>query len=92
MQSLISLIGVIAYVIFILVLIQFIINLLLQLDILNRRQPIIMQIYHGINQLLNPLLNPIRRILPRSGAIDLSPLVLLIGLWFLQVVLANNFT
>lgn len=91
MGSIIILVGLIAQVIFWLVLIQFIIGLLVQFDVLNRRQPLVFQIYNGISQLLDPLLNPIRRILPASGGIDFSPMVLLIALYFLQIVLARNF-
>jgi YggT family protein len=37
-----------------------------------------------------PLLAPIRRILPRTGMLDLSPLVLMLGLGFLmQLVLSR---
>ena len=38
----------------------------------------------AINRLLDPVLRPIRNILPSTGAIDFSPLVLII---LLQVVL-----
>ena len=39
--------------------------------------------------LTEPLLRPIRRVLPSMGALDLSPLVLLLGLQILQMVLNN---
>jgi len=42
-----------------------------------------------IYRLTEPALRPIRRILPDLGGIDLSPLVLLLGLVFLQKVLAS---
>ena len=91
MGSLIWLLGVIVQVVFWLVLVQFIIAILLNFDVLNPRQPVVMQIYRGISQLLDPLLNPIRRVLPATGGLDFSPLVLLIGLQFIQVLLINNF-
>jgi YggT family protein len=34
-----------------------------------------------INQLTEPLLAPIRRMLPQSGALDFSPMVALIAVW-----------
>ncbi|CAN5641838.1 YggT family protein [soil metagenome] len=47
----------------------------------------------AIGQLLfkitEPLLAPIRRIMPTMGAIDLSPIILLIGLQFLRTVLVS---
>ncbi len=39
--------------------------------------------------LLRPLLAPIRRIVPAVGGFDLSPMVLLIGVYVLQVVVAR---
>jgi YggT family protein len=39
--------------------------------------------------LLRPLLAPIRRVLPTVGGFDLSPMVLLIGVYVLQMVIAR---
>jgi YggT family protein len=39
--------------------------------------------------LVEPLLTPIRRVMPNMGALDLSPLALLLGLQILQIVLNN---
>lgn len=49
--------------------------------------------YHPIRETLDgivePLLEPIRRILPQTGMIDFSPLVLIILLQVLEIVLRN---
>ncbi len=47
------------------------------------RHPIIPLIY----QLVDPVLLPIRRILPSMGGLDLSPLVAIIGIQFLMILL-----
>jgi len=47
------------------------------------------QIQYLLSLLVEPLLTPIRRMLPSMGALDLSPLVLLIGLQILQIILNN---
>ncbi len=39
-----------------------------------------------INQLTEPLLAPIRRLLPQSGALDFSPMVALIVVWVAEQV------
>ncbi|CAM3855168.1 YggT family protein [Rheinheimera salexigens] len=44
-----------------------------------------------MHQLTEPLLRPIRRILPPMGGLDLSVLVVLIGLQFLNVLLSDLF-
>jgi YggT family protein len=40
-------------------------------------------------EILNPILAPIKRILPSMGPLDLSPLVLLVAIQIAQIVLAN---
>ena len=47
------------------------------------------QIQYLVSLLVEPLLTPIRRVAPNLGALDLSPLVLLLGLQVLQIVLNN---
>lgn len=43
----------------------------------------------ALDMLLRPLLAPIRRILPTIGGFDLSPMVLLIGVYVLQMIIAR---
>ena len=43
-----------------------------------------------LGDLVDPLLMPIRKILPPTGGLDFSPLVLLIGLQVLLIILHNN--
>lgn len=43
----------------------------------------------ALSMLLRPLLEPIRRILPTIGGIDLSPMVLLIAVYLLQIVVGR---
>lgn len=50
----------------------------------NFRHPIVPLIY----QLTDPVLAPIRRVLPPLGGFDLSPLVAIIGIQFLIILLA----
>ena len=63
-----------------------IIGWLVNFQVLNLQQPIVAQIYFGLNRLLEPIYAPIRRFLPNTGAIDFSPLVLCIIIVFLQGV------
>jgi len=38
-------------------------------------------------RLTEPLLRPIRRFLPNLGGVDISPIILLLGLYFLESLL-----
>jgi YggT family protein len=44
-----------------------------------------------LDRIVQPMLNPIRRILPATGMIDLSPLVLLILLQVLESIISSLF-
>ncbi|KPP93082.1 MAG: YggT family protein [Rhodobacteraceae bacterium HLUCCA08] len=69
---------------------HFIMSWLISFQVLNIRQPIVYQIWSGLQRLLDPIYAPIRRILPDMGGIDLSPLVALLGLEIIRIVLVNN--
>ena len=53
------------------------------------RNEFLIGFYDGINRLLDPVLRPIRNILPQTGMIDFSPLVLIIVLNIILIVLGN---
>ncbi|MDR6982285.1 YggT family protein [Rheinheimera pacifica] len=46
---------------------------------------------HVMHQLTEPLLRPVRNILPPLGGLDLSVLVVLVGLQFLNILFSNWF-
>lgn len=72
------------------ILAHFIMSWLVAFQVLNLRQPFVYQIWSGLNRLLEPLYGPIRRILPSMGGVDLSPLVVLLGIYALEIILRNN--
>ena len=45
--------------------------------------------YQFLLQITEPFLAPLRRVLPRMGMLDLSPMVAIIILWILRAVLAS---
>lgn len=73
-----------------LLLVYIIISFLFALDILNRRQQFVVMIYSGLDQVFTPLLDPIRRLLPSTGGLDFSPLLLFLALYAIDIVVVNN--
>lgn len=61
-------------------------------NVINSRNQFVYMIWRALNQLTEPVLGPIRRALPNIGGLDLSPLVLLLGLFFLQTLIVRNFS
>lgn len=84
---LIWLISTIINVIVVVILVQFALSLLLMFNVISLSNQIVSALYTSLNAILDPFLRPIRRILPDTGMIDLSPLVLIIGLQLLVRVL-----
>ena len=72
------------------VIIQAIMSWLISFNVLNIRQPFIYQVWSGLNAITEPVYRPIRKALPQAGSLDFAPLVVLLGVMFLQIVIANN--
>ena len=72
------------------IIVHFIMSWLINFQVLNVRQPLVNQIWYGLNRLLEPIYGPIRRVLPNMGGLDLSPLVALIGIYAIEIILRNN--
>ena len=83
-----QIVDMIASVVIMLIIIQFIIGLLFAFNVVGRNE-FLMSFYDGINRLLDPVLRPIRNLLPQTGMIDFSPLVLIIALNIILIVLGN---
>jgi len=90
MFSLIQIILLILDVLWIIALVHIVMSWLINFDVLNIRQPLVGQIWRGLNQLLEPIYSRIRRFMPDLGSIDLSPLVLLLAITALRIVIVNN--
>ena len=87
MYALIQIIALLTNVVVMLVIVQFIIGLLFAFNVVNSSNQFLASFYEAINRLLEPVYRPIRRILPVTGAIDFSPLVLLILLRIVTMLL-----
>ncbi len=53
---------------------------LLAFNVINGRNNFVQSLWHALNAVTEPLLAPIRRALPNLGAVDISPIVLLVAL------------
>ncbi len=89
MDALIQIIGMVVNVLVMLIIVQFIIGLLFAFNVINRSNEFMTAVYNSINALLEPVLAPIRRFMPSTGAIDFSPLVLILLLNALLIILGS---
>ena len=90
MTSIFQILMLILDVVWFVMIAHIVMSWLINFQVLNVRQPIVGQIWYGLNRLLEPLYEPIRRILPPMGGLDLAPLVALIAVYAIRIVLINN--
>ncbi len=57
---------------------------LIGFNVINGSNPYVRQISYALHRLTEPLLGPIRRMLPDLGGIDISPIILIFALMFLE--------
>ena len=72
MTSLFQILFVILDIIWWIVIIHIIMSWLINFQVLNLRQPIVAQIWYGLNRLLEPIYSPIRNALPQMGGLDIA--------------------
>ena len=59
--------------------------------IINSYNPIARGVLRALHALTEPIFGPIRRMLPAMGGLDLSPLVVLLIIFFLQRLIIRGF-
>ena len=72
-----------------LIIIGAILSWLIAFNILNTSNQAVYTIIDFLYRITEPALRPIRKFLPNFGGIDISPVVLILGLIFVQMVLSN---
>jgi YggT family protein len=71
------------------VIISAILSWLVQFGVVNTRNQFVSMIGEFLWRLTEPALRPIRRFVPKFGGIDISPVVLILALMFVQMVIRN---
>lgn len=66
-----------------------ILSWLVAFGVVNHHNRFVLSVQRFLYRITEPLLAPIRRILPDLGGVDLSPMVLILGLWFFQGMLGR---
>ena len=83
-MALLNLISNIAYLYIWAVVLATVLTWLRALDIVNSNNRIVDIVTDFLQRITEPLLAPIRRVLPNFGAVDLSPLVLILLIMFVR--------
>ena len=90
MQSILQILLLILDVAWFIMVAHIVMSWLINFSVLNLHQPLVRQIWDGLNRLLEPVYGRIRSFLPQTGGLDLAPLVALIAVYALRIILINN--
>jgi YggT family protein len=66
------------------VIIAVIVSWLAAFNVINEHNNVVRMILRILYAMTEPVFRPIRKILPNLGGLDLSPIVVLFGIWFIQ--------
>lgn len=90
MIALFWLIDTILMLAFWVILIQVIMSWLINFNVINLYQPIVRQIWDGLNTLTAPIYRPIRKVLPPMGGFDFAPMIVILVIYFLRIFIAYD--
>ncbi len=89
LYTLVEIIGYLINIVVMLVIVQFVMSLLISFNVVNMHNDFVAAIWKAVNAILDPMLQPIRRHMPDTGMLDLSPMVLIIVLQIARIILSN---
>lgn len=90
MGSLLMILYLILDIAFWIIIVQAVLSWLIAFNVVNMGNNFVRSLYHGLARLTEPVYGPIRRVLPDTRPMDLAPLVVIVGLYALQIVIRNN--
>lgn len=67
-----------------LIIVQAVMSWLISFDVLDPRQRLVYTIWDATNRLTAPIYRPVRRFVPDLGGLDITPMVVIVALLFLQ--------
>ena len=91
MQSFVSLIYTVIQLYIYILIASAILSWLIAFNVVNMRNQVVAMIAEALWRLTEPALKPIRRFLPNLGGLDISPVILILLLIFVQNLLREYF-
>ncbi len=90
MVMIVQILYILLNVVWWIIVVQAILSWLIAFNVINTSNDFVRSVWQALDKMTEPLYRPIRRIMPDFGALDLSPMVVLLILYILmQVVLPN---
>ena len=84
MIALLQIINLLLGVLLWIIIIQAVLSWLIAFNVINTSNDFVRQLLYALDRITEPLYRPIRRILPDFGALDLSPMVVILIIYILR--------
>ena len=90
MTTIVQILYILLNVIWWIIVIQAVLSWLIAFNVINTHNDYVRKIWQALEKMTEPLYRPIRKIMPDFGALDLSPMVVLLILFILMNVILPN--
>jgi YggT family protein len=90
MYTALSIVDLLLSVLLWIIIIQAVLSWLVAFNVVNTHNDFVRQVLYGLSQLTEPLYRPIRRIMPDFGALDFSPMVVMLLIIICRKILEAN--
>jgi YggT family protein len=87
MRAILDLIVVVLHLYTYVIIISAVLSWLVAFNIINLHNDLVRSLWNGLNALTEPVLRPIRQKIPDLGGIDISPVIVLLLLYFIEQVI-----
>jgi YggT family protein len=87
--ALIGILALAANLLVTIIIVSFVLNLLIIFNVVSAQNQYVSALLTALNALLDPVLRPIQKILPDTGMIDFSPIILIFGIKALMMILSS---
>lgn len=87
MLALLQIIDLLLSVLMWIIIVQAILSWLVAFNVINTYNDFVRQLLYALDRITEPLYRPVRKIMPDFGALDLSPMVVLLIIYILRNIL-----
>lgn len=88
MRALLDVVNAALEIFWFIIIVTAVMSWLLAFNVINYRNEFVRAVWNGLNAVTEPLLRPIRRLLPNLGGVDISPIILLLIIMLVQRIIA----
>jgi YggT family protein len=90
MVAVIQILYILLNVVWWIIVVQAILSWLIAFNVINTHNDFVRSVWQALEKMTEPLYRPIRKVMPDFGALDLSPMVVLLILYILMNVILPN--